>query len=188
MRLADRIQKNKESQGIRIVDLCTGTGCIPLLLKSVIPDAHVLGIDVSQNAVKLSRRNANDNRVDVRFIQADIFEELPQIKTVDILTSNPPYVLESEYKRLHRSVRLYEPEIAVHGGDYFYFRILELAEKWEAKIVVLEAGDWPQCQRVKVFAVEQDWNASVGFDGASEGRYIVCWRKGYDWANTICDP
>ncbi|KAF3770991.1 S-adenosyl-L-methionine-dependent methyltransferase, partial [Cryphonectria parasitica EP155] len=125
-------------QSLSILDLCTGTGCIALLLYSLlartIPDLHVHGIDISPYAVDLSKENARHNNLAITttppgrslvFSQADIFSDtallgaltssrdLPSQPPLDVLVCNPPYVSRWGYSRqTAQSVRRYEPKIA----------------------------------------------------------------------------
>src|SRR5690606_22440143 len=101
-KLKDESQKSKvESQKLAILDIGTGSGCIPISLKANLPQANVSAIDVSENALEVAKRNAASNQVDIHFIQTNILEveDLSQLGTsnfqlpasIDIIVSNPPY-------------------------------------------------------------------------------------------------
>ena len=96
-------QKSKvKSQKFEILDIGTGTGCIPISLKANLPHVNVSAIDVSEKALEVARRNAVSNKVEINFIQTNILEveDLSQLQTpnfqlptsFDIIVSNPPYV------------------------------------------------------------------------------------------------
>lgn len=104
----------------RILDLCTGSGCIGLALASQIKEARVTLADLSSKALKIAKKNTVDLRLTGRVscIQADAM--LPASRFLgqfDLIVSNPPYVTREEIKTLQRSVRDYEPVMALDGGE-----------------------------------------------------------------------
>ena len=126
--LVDWIIKS-ETNGITILDIGTGTGCISISLannKGFIVDA----LDVSSSALELAKQNAKQNKVDVNFIEADIFEYKSD-KKYDLIVSNPPYVRNLEKKKMQNNVLHFEPKLALFVGDYdplvFYRVILKFA-------------------------------------------------------------
>lgn len=135
-------QKSKvKSQKISILDIGTGSGCIPISLKKEIPNAIVSAIDVSEKALEMARKNAVDNEVEVHFILQNILEidtlnELPisnfQFQTeFDVIVSNPPYVRNLEKQEIKKNVLDYEPHLALFVEDsdalLFYRKIAQLA-------------------------------------------------------------
>jgi release factor glutamine methyltransferase len=105
----------------RILDLCTGSGCIAAALASRLPNATVLAIDISPAAVELARQNIErlklESRVQVEC--GDLFEPLSRVVDAapfDLLVANPPYIRSGLLPQLDRSVRDYEPAIALDGG------------------------------------------------------------------------
>ncbi len=122
---------------ISILDVGTGSGCIPIVLKNKIPSAKVYSIDISEKAIEIAKQNAKSNAVDVEFIQHDILSEKQivfssEIK-FDIIVSNPPYIREFEKKQMHKNVLDYEPHIALFVNDdeplLFYKAIADFAIK-----------------------------------------------------------
>jgi len=116
-----------------ILDLCTGSGCIAIALKKAFPKSEVTAVDISDNALEVSRRNAADNGAEVSFLHRDILnDELPPTM-YDIIVSNPPYVRDSERVQMARNVLDYEPEMALFVPDSdalrFYKAIAEMAGK-----------------------------------------------------------
>ena len=112
-----------------LLDIGTGSGCIPLALKHYLKDIRACGIDVSSEALELARKNAEILKLDVSFKSVDILD-LGQIKSldkVDLIVSNPPYVRESEKKHMQKNVLDYEPDLALYVSDEnplkFYDRI-----------------------------------------------------------------
>lgn len=127
-------QKSKvQSQKCEILDIGTGTGCIPISLKTNLPQANVSAIDVSEKALEVAKRNAVLNKVDISFIQADILEVEDLNQHFDIIVSNPPYVRNLEKQEIKKNVLDYEPHLALFVEDtdalLFYRKIAQLALK-----------------------------------------------------------
>ena len=117
-----------------ILDIGTGTGCIPIALKANLPQANVSAIDVSEKAIEVAKRNAELNKVEVNFIQANILEveDLSQLpSSYNIIVSNPPYVRNLEKQEIKKNVLDYEPHLALFVEDtdalLFYRKIAQLA-------------------------------------------------------------
>ena len=119
---------------MRILDIGTGSGCIPIALKKEVPKADVWACDISNEALDVARENANLNGVEVAFFNWDIFTEIPikASKKWNVIISNPPYVLESDKAEMQAAVLDYEPHQALFIPDQdpllFYRRIGELAK------------------------------------------------------------
>ena len=172
---------------LMISDLCTGTGCIALLLylelkRHVTHGLQVQGIDISDIAVRLARRNVQHNvqlrhlpetaMKDILFTRGDVLESaLPgdYMAKCDVFTANPPYISSQYFKNgTSRSVRNYEPRLALvptfpvpcagrfHDGDVFYSPLLRRARDSWAKVVMLEVADLRQARRVVKMAKAQD--------------------------------
>ncbi|WP_264559362.1 peptide chain release factor N(5)-glutamine methyltransferase [Flavobacterium sp. N2270] len=125
---------------MQILDIGTGTGCIPISIKKNIPQAEVFAIDISEEALKVAKRNAVENNVEVNFILQNILEveklsiinyQLP-IK-FDVIVSNPPYVRNLEKQEIKKNVLEYEPHLALFVEDndalLFYRKIAQLAKE-----------------------------------------------------------
>ena len=128
--LVDWIIKS-ETNGITILDIGTGSGCISISLANnngFIVDA----LDVSSSALEVAKKNAKQNKVNVNFIEADIFSYTSD-KKYDLIVSNPPYVRESEKKMMSKNVLEFEPELALFVNDInpltYYIAILKFANK-----------------------------------------------------------
>lgn len=124
----------EHSKPISILDIGTGSGCIPIALKSNLPQAIISAIDVSEKALAVAKRNAELNRVDIKFIQTNILEveDLSQHpSTYNIIVSNPPYVRNLEKQEIKKNVLHYEPHLALFVDDsdalLFYRKIAQLA-------------------------------------------------------------
>lgn len=105
--------------GIRILDLCTGSGCIAIALKKAFPEADVTAVDISEKALAIARQNAEANGTDITFIQADLLAHHYPLPTThyQLIISNPPYVRESERAAMQANVLGYDPELALFVPD-----------------------------------------------------------------------
>jgi release factor glutamine methyltransferase len=116
----------------RILDVGTGSGCIALGLKKIIPDAIITAIDVSENALAVARSNASEHMLNVDFRRHDILTEKPE-GTFDVIVSNPPYIPIGEYESMAKRVTEHEPHLALYTPDedalLFYKRIMELSNE-----------------------------------------------------------
>ena len=114
---------------VAALDIGTGSGCIPIALAKH-TDAKVLAIDVSEDALLIAEENAKNNEVEIDFIHQDILQT-NSLQKVDLIVSNPPYVLESEKEKIQENVLDYEPELALFVEDknplIFYKKIASLA-------------------------------------------------------------
>ncbi len=124
---------NNSSLLTKILDIGTGSGCIPITLKKNLPDAAVTGLDISELALEVAKLNAIKNKVDVEFLIHDILSTTSsnkQLLTYNIIVSNPPYVLNSEAKQMDARVLEHEPHVALFVEDndpiIFYKRIIDL--------------------------------------------------------------
>ena len=103
----------------RILDVCTGSGCIAIVLAAHLPQAEVTALDISHAALETARRNASMNGVRIRFIDDDALNGMPSLagETFDIIVSNPPYIPHSEIESMHVNVTRYEPHEALFVDD-----------------------------------------------------------------------
>jgi len=104
----------------RVLDLCTGSGCIGLAIASQWKDARVTLADLSPQALKIAKKNVTDLHLTGRVscMQADATQPANRfLGQFDLLISNPPYITGGEMQKLQRSVRDYEPHMALYGGE-----------------------------------------------------------------------
>ncbi len=126
--LVEKVESRKwKVEGVKVLDIGTGSGCIAIALQKAHPDWQVTGIDISEEAIAIAKENAKRNHVEVDFQVADIFDFNGDF---DIVVSNPPYICESEKANMRRNVLDYEPASALFVPDsdplLFYRRIAEL--------------------------------------------------------------
>lgn len=113
------IQENKKINPLKILDICTGSGCIAISLQKEMLDSEVFALDVSEDALKIAKENATTLDAKITFLQKDILlkglDDLPQ--ELDIIVSNPPYVTENEKTLMHTNVLDFEPSLALFVKD-----------------------------------------------------------------------
>ena len=118
--LADWIITNCKLQiANSILDIGTGSGCIPIALKKKMPSSEIQALDVCEKALIVAKRNAAVHHTEIHFHQSDILnkEEWKQFSSYDIIVSNPPYIKQSEVTEMRENVLLHEPHIALFVPD-----------------------------------------------------------------------
>ena len=127
-------KQTTETKQLKILDIGTGSGCIPISLKKQLPFAKISAIDISKEALTVAKKNAVLNNVDIHFILQDILKTVALDQHYDIIISNPPYVRELEKKELKNNVLKNEPHVALFVENdnplIFYAKIAELAKKY----------------------------------------------------------
>lgn len=111
--------------GMHILDMCTGSGCILLSLLKYSNDCIGVGVDISEEALEVARENADKLGLEATFIKSNLFDEVNG--TFDIFVSNPPYIQTEVIKSLMPEVKEHEPMLALDGmedGLYFYRKIM----------------------------------------------------------------
>jgi len=123
------IEKEKK---LKILDIGTGSGCIPISLKRSLPFAEITAIDIANEALIIAQKNASLNKVNINFIQQNILKTTALDDIYDIIISNPPYVRVSEKIEMKNNVLKNEPHLALFVEDnnplIFYSKIAELAK------------------------------------------------------------
>ena len=131
--LAAWVIENHANEPFEVWDLCSGSGCIALGLKAQRDQWSVQGYELSEAAIEIAQTNAQENNLSVSFNQQDVLQWKLIGAKVDLIVSNPPYVLPSEKKQMHINVLEHEPELALFVPEeeplLFYREILWLASK-----------------------------------------------------------
>ena len=127
---------------IKVLDIGTGSGCIPIALKKLIPSLEVSAVDISKEALEVATSNASDNKVDINFIESDVFTNVDD--KYDCIISNPPYIREDE--TIMDVVSNNEPHLALYAKDnglYFYKKIINESDKYlkDKFIIAFETGE-----------------------------------------------
>ena len=124
-------------QDPRILDLCCGSGCIGLAIASRVKDAKVTLADLSMEALAVAKENTGLNRLGgrVRCVQADAMQKAPAfLGKYDMIVSNPPYVTGAEMQTLPHSVKDFEPEMALYGGEDGLDFYRAICENWRGAL------------------------------------------------------
>jgi release factor glutamine methyltransferase len=133
------INNNKTKTLLKILDIGTGSGCIPISLKKHFKDAQVVALDISTDALSIAKKSAILNNVQIEFVEADILSDKSSLSITDfdIIVSNPPYIKLDEKEQMKNNVLLYEPHLALFVYDedalLFYRKIIDFAIKNNTK-------------------------------------------------------
>ena len=145
--LVELVLQEQQSTEKKLLDLCTGSGCIAISLAVKGGYESVTATDLSEEALKVAERNAKAHQKEIIFRQGDLFTALPQSEagTFDIITSNPPYIPTTVIATLEPEVREHEPMMALDGtedGLKFYRQIAKKAGTWlkPGGVIYLEIG------------------------------------------------
>lgn len=135
--LIDTVKQHQLSSP-EIIDIGTGSGCIPIMCKDYIPDAQLWAMDISQDALLVAKKNAAIYHTEIDFFQDDIEKPFHHFSTpFDMIISNPPYILPSEKNTMSDRVILHEPHLALFVSQndplQFYKAILRFADTYLKK-------------------------------------------------------
>ena len=163
---------------IDVVDLGTGSGCIPITIKKKLPNINMDAVDISLDALDVAIENAKLNNVEINFIHSNMLENLN--KKYDCIISNPPYIAYDE--DVMDIVKNNEPEIALYAdndGLYFYEEILKnCKEKLKNKYYIFFEIGYNQGERIKEIALKYlDCNVSIEKDLQGFDRYVIIESK-----------
>ena len=118
--------------GMKIMDLCTGSGCVLISILKNAHDVEGIGYDISKQAINVAKENAKLNDVPAVFERSDLFEDVTE-SDFDVIVSNPPYIPTDVVATLMPEVSQFEPHEALDGkgdGLYFYSKILEQCKNY----------------------------------------------------------
>ncbi|MBA3071036.1 MAG: peptide chain release factor N(5)-glutamine methyltransferase [Nitrospirae bacterium] len=169
-----------------VLDLCTGSGCLALAIAKRFPDANVYGTDISRDAIRYAKENAELNAIrNVTFLKGSLFEPIKQLVTrhsslvtFDVIVSNPPYIRSGDMPNLQPEINKWEPRNALDGGEdglSYYRTILSEARGYLmiSGVIFLEIGEG-QAEEVSVIAMQNGfWNVSVKRDYAGIERIVA---------------
>jgi ribosomal protein L3 glutamine methyltransferase len=153
-----------------ILELCTGSGCLPIMLADAFPNAHIDAVDISPDALAVARRNVTDYDLKDRITltESDLYDKLPK-KKYDLIVTNPPYVNSSSMSRLPEEYRR-EPQIALDGGGDgmdLVRKIVEGAAEHLTKngVLIVEIGNEREHAEAAFPELELTWlSTSAGDD------------------------
>lgn len=169
------------SDGMRILDICTGSGCILLSLLKYSNECEGLGVDISDDALAVARENAQNLGLEAEFRHSDLLEKVEG--KFDMIVSNPPYIETAVIDTLMPEVREHEPMLALDGredGLYFYRRIVEQCTSYMTRGARLffEIG-YDQGEAVKDMMIHKGFcEVEIIKDYAGLDRVITgCWNN-----------
>jgi len=177
--LVEYVMEHYKDRPVKVLDLCTGSGCIGIAIKKMLPEAEVMLVDVSELALKVAKRNAEALKAEVKIEKWDILQGVPffmEKMEFDVIVSNPPYIKTRDLPTLRPEVQQ-EPVIALDGGcdGLLYYRAL--AKDWakllkEGGELIVEAGE-DTAEGVQGIFAEAFPEATLYRDLAGLPRYVV---------------
>ena len=162
--------------GMKVLDMCTGSGCILISILKNIVDVEGFGYDISKQAINVAKENAKLNGVIATFEKSDLFDNVTDI--FDVIVSNPPYIETAVIETLMPEVREYEPMQALDGmedGLFFYQKIVEKAGEFlvDGGWLLFEIG-YNQGEAVKAIMLERGFSqVEVKKDYAGLDRVVL---------------
>ncbi len=172
-------KQTTETKQLKILDIGTGSGCIPISLKKQLPFAKISAIDISKEALSVAKKNAVLNNVDIHFILQDILKTVTLDQHYDIIISNPPYVRELEKKELKNNVLKNEPHVALFVENdnplIFYAKIAELAKNYLNKngLLFFEINQYLGTETIDLVNKKELKNIQLKKDMFGNDRMIV---------------
>lgn len=173
---------NLKKTNLKVLDMCTGSGAIAVSIAKYIENIEVYGVDISEKALEVARRNAEKNKVEKKcnFINSDMFKNI--LDEFDIIISNPPYIKRKQIKELDKNVKR-EPIMALDGGENgleFYERLAAESHHFLKKngILLLEIGYDQKIEVVNILeSTEKYYNIYSKKDLAQNDRIVVATKK-----------
>lgn len=162
----------------KVLDLCTGSGCIAVALKKAKPNIHILASDISRNALIIAMLNAKINDADISFVRSNLFENICQ--KFDVIVSNPPYIKTEDIKSLQEEVK-HEPSLALDGGKdgmEFYKKIIINGNRFlnNNGLIALEIG-YNQAKEVSELLLENNYkNLRIIKDYGNNDRVVLAYK------------
>ena len=173
--------KSTKKNNLKILDLCTGSGIIAITLKKELSQfsIDVVASDISEEAIKVAKENAQFHDATIKFIQSDIFDSIDD--KFDVIVSNPPYIDRKDEVTMQDNVLKYDPHLALFAeeeGMYFYRKIIEQANDYlnENGVIFFEIG-YDQKDKIIKLADLNGYSAEVYKDINGRDRMAFLVRK-----------
>jgi release factor glutamine methyltransferase len=165
---------------LRILDIGTGSGCIPVTLKHKLPDAEVHAIDVSSGALETAIANASSIGTEVYFHQMDMLDKMTwyALPVFDVIVSNPPYITEKEAHLLPKNVIEHEPHIALFTGDNNALRFVNVIADFATihlrtgGLLFFETNEFYTREAAKLLAAKGYFNVELRMDMNGKERML----------------
>ncbi|MBI1288105.1 MAG: peptide chain release factor N(5)-glutamine methyltransferase [Flavobacteriales bacterium] len=178
------LRENDTTRPLNVIDLGTGSGCIPIALKSKAPAWQVSAVEVDQGALSLAKQNATLNSNDINFQQFNLLSTVNRLPSIySIIVSNPPYIAEKEADTIKENVLVHEPHLALFIPDtdplLFYRKMLDIGQQ------SLEKGGRFYFEFNEKYGAEmQELMAQKGYsdirmikDLSGKDRFAVCTKQ-----------
>ncbi len=172
-----------KKKNLKILELGIGSGVIGITLLLELNTKILFGIDISEKAIEISKKNARSYKVESRcyFVKGDWFKPLAEKKVFDLVVTNPPYIPLEEWKYLEEEVRCFEPKEALVGGeDGLYFHKITIKNAWKFLkkdgFLIFEMG-YNQAKSVKELLKVNNWQFEVFKDLLGYERVVIAWQK-----------
>ncbi|MCG8531077.1 MAG: peptide chain release factor N(5)-glutamine methyltransferase [Desulfovibrionales bacterium] len=175
----------RDTTSLCFADLGTGSGCIAATIAAELPTAHGVAVDISEGALRTAQHNLQQAGVDTRVqcIRGDFTTPLFKNNTFDLIATNPPYVSQSEYQKLDREVKNFEPAGALvpdDSGLSHGIRLIELAQDWlkPEGFFIMEMGFWQGAELMNEFSKKSRlWrNTQIIKDLSGHDRFVCGYK------------
>ena len=208
LKLARVLRDGKADQGLKVLDLCTGTGCIPLLLSAFLKKSDFWAVDISDTALSLVEKNLKHNELELRLKESgnsfticksdvlaeNLAESLP--KTVDLITANPPYI-PTYYNfdsLVERSVRLYGAQTCSNWRQGVLHSNFPSCLQPQCKGPDFGSGDQDQINHTHGLAIQfnksnpdsdNNWSCGAMHDSNGKPRIAILWKPSWSFLESI---
>jgi release factor glutamine methyltransferase len=175
--------QDAEEKPTLFLDIGTGSGCIPVLLKKKLPAAQISGLDISEKALAIAQKNANELNTSIHWIQMDFLNESiwHQLPIYDLIVSNPPYIKSSEENNMSPHVLNFEPRLALFVPDndalLFYKKLADFATSHISNKgqLYVEINESLGMETLQMFS-ERGFQAILKKDMQGKDRMIKVWK------------
>lgn len=162
----------------KALDLCTGSGCLAIGLKKVVPTLDVVATDLSSSALKIAEENGKANGVHIQWLQGDLTIPVKGEK-FHLVLCNPPYISEKEYAFLEEEVRLFEPKMALVSGETGHEFFKRLATElphilYPRAKIFFEIGYTQKEEILEIFSSQHWQSCRIEKDLAGHDRFFSC--------------
>ncbi len=173
--LVDEVVKYVGDDFLKVLDMCTGSGCIAITISDMCDNATVTASDVSKDALDVAKENNTLNQTDVTFVESDLGK-------FDVIVSNPPYIRTEEIENLEEEVKMHDPHLALDGGESgldFYQVITKEAKDYlnENGLIFFEIG-FDQAEEVSNILKENGYKDIVVKKDLAMNDRVVYAKKG----------
>ncbi len=172
------LNAHDKGRELRVLDIGTGSGCIPISIKINASNWIVSATDISPEALEVAQENARLNHAEISFVEDDLLNSkgFDSESEFDIIISNPPYILKEEESDIEIEVKSYEPELALFckSTEHIYRAIFEFAEK-HLKIggaLYLELNENRAEEVMSIFSSEK-WTSAIHNDYGNKPRFLI---------------